>query len=109
MEKQINKPIQVASEKLILIRFMFDNEVKKIHIEARNEQYNADGIMINTEPVYLLFRDIKYEKAKSFCTQGNIETSIIHMLLKKLEIDRHLVNDTLCDSLPEGVPPYKNE
>lgn len=109
MQVKIKETIQPAREELILLRFAFDYETKKMQIEAVNKKYNTAGDVINSEPVKLLFRSEQHENAKEFCLVGDMESKILWMLLRKLEIDRKLASGILCDPLPEGVPPYSHE
>jgi len=109
MKTEIKQTIQVASEKIEILRFAFDAEVKKMQVEAVNKKYNAAGELINKEPIRLLFRDERYKKAIDFCLNANMADKVLQMLLRKLEIDRKLPKEALCDPLPEGVPPYPDE
>jgi len=109
MKTEIKQTIQVASEKIEILRFAFDEEVKKMQVDAINNKYNSVGELINKEPIRLLFRDRKYKKAMDFCLNSNMADKVLQMLLRKLEIDRKLSEGSLCDPLPEGVPPYPNE
>lgn len=108
MKIDLKKPIEVVKEKLVLLRFAFDNESRKMQVEARNEKYNSDGELIDSEPIRLTFRNEKYAKAQDFLGMNSFD-KILNMLLRKLEIDRKLEDSTLCNSLPEDVPPYKEK
>ncbi len=109
MKTELKKSITPVREKLTLLRFAFDNETKKMQVEAVNKKYNADDEIINSEPVRLIFRDEKYIKAKDFCLDSGTPDKILHMLLRKLEIDRKLTSGDLCEPLPDEVPPYPEE
>lgn len=105
MKTILKKSIKVAEERIELLRFAFDNESRKMQIEARNEKYNNDGELIDSEPIRLTFRNEKYAKAKDFLGMNSFD-KILNMLLRKLEIDRKLEDNVLCDPLPQGIPPY---
>lgn len=111
MKTELNEIIKPKKEELILLRFVFDDEVEKMQVEALSQKYNVKGELINSESVRLIFRNDDYTKAKEFCLAVDVDTTakIINMLLRKIEIDRKLKSNTLCDSLPEGVPPYRKE
>lgn len=107
MNVLLNKSIQPAKERIALLRFSIDVETQKIQIEGRSEKYDTDEHLINTEPVRLIFRDEDYSSALQYLLKNNTMGNAIHLLLRKLEIDRCLPNNTLCGSLPKNVPPYK--
>lgn len=107
MNVLLNKSIQPSKERIILLRFNVDIETQKIQIEGRSEKYDTEGHLINTESVRLLFRDKDYLSALAYFSSNNILDNAIYLLLRKLEIDRCLPDNTLCEPLPENVPPYK--
>jgi len=109
MNTELRESIKVTREELTLLRFAFDLETERMQVEAVNKKYDVNNELINSEPVRLIFRNERYKKARDFCLAVNANTPerILNMLLRKLEIDRKLSDNTLCESLPEGVLPHR--
>jgi hypothetical protein len=106
MKIEIKELIRPAREELVLVRFSFDNEIGKMQVEALNRKYNDAGELIGSEPIRLLFRGERFIKARDFSVPPETSEKILQMVLRKLEIDRKYSDGSLCDALPEGVPPY---
>lgn len=100
------KPIIPTKESLSLLRFGIDNETKKVSIEGVSTKYDAENNEINRESIRLRFRDEKFEIVKNFITGKSAEDSFLHLLLRKLEIDRKLPEKTLCEIIPEELSPF---
>ena len=106
MTHDLAKPIIPVKESLSLVRFGVDNETKKVSIEGISIKYDAEDNAINKEPIRLKFRDEKFEIVKKFINGKSVEDSFLHLLLRKLEIDRKLSEKTLCDIIPNELSPF---
>lgn len=109
MKQELDKVLSPTKEEITLLRFSLDLEKEKIQIEGISKKYNIDNGLINSESLYLIFRDENYAGTKNFILSGNIESNNLRLLLRKLEIDRDLAEGDLCEPLPSGVGPIKEK
>ena len=112
MATELSQPMKPIKETLELVRFSIDLETGKMIVEGKSERHTSTDQVMETTPIRLLFRGgPKFTAAKNnlFPPESVTMGRIIHMLLRKLEIDRELDSGTLCEALPDGVPPYKEE
>lgn len=108
MKTILNENLKTVTEEVEVLRFSIDLESKKINIQGINKKYNLNNNLINSEFVSLVFRgDDKFNEARKFILCDNSLENMLQLLIKKLEIDRHLEDGVLCDALPPNCPPYK--